>query len=72
MGRLNKRCSGFVTASGKPSAAMLALLAFFCLYSSLNCLADHAQSLANWSPSARRIAALDLVMKAPGPEVSDA
>jgi len=39
---------------------MQAAAAFWQVHAALNWLADNALSLANWSASARRVAALDL------------
>ncbi len=44
---------------------MQAAAAFLQVQLSLNWLADNALSIANWSASARRVAALDLAMDAP-------
>jgi putative ATP-binding cassette transporter len=44
---------------------MQAAAAFLQVQLSLNWLADNALSLANWSASARRVAALDLAIDTP-------
>lgn len=50
---------------------MQAAAAFLQVQLSLNWLADNALSIANWSASARRIAALDLAIDAPSLELKE-
>jgi len=50
---------------------MQAAAAFLQVQLSLNWLADNALSIANWSASARRVAALDLAMDAPALDPED-
>jgi putative ATP-binding cassette transporter len=45
---------------------MQSVAAFAQVHAALNWLADNALSLANWSASARRVAALDLAYKNDG------
>lgn len=50
---------------------MQAAAAFLQVQLSLNWLADNALSIANWSASARRVAALDLAIDAPSLELEE-
>jgi putative ATP-binding cassette transporter len=50
---------------------MQAAAAFLQVQLSLNWLADNALSIANWSASARRVAALDLAMDGQDPEIEN-
>jgi ABC-type uncharacterized transport system fused permease/ATPase subunit len=48
---------------------MQAATAFMQVHTALNWLADNALSLANWSASARRVAALDMLYHEQGSEL---
>jgi putative ATP-binding cassette transporter len=51
---------------------MQAAAAFLQVQIALNWLADNALSLANWSASARRVAALDFAIEQPASEIDKA